>query len=372
MTEMNRREFLKVSGLAAAAGLAHQASGQSQEVKNKVEGMPYRIAGKTGLSLSVITLGGTRPSLLALERGLEHGINMFHTAKSYENGKSLECVGKVAKTKRDRFYLALKDDFPYDKLDEMLKILNTDHVDFILFNRHNPEAASDPKIKEQFETWKAQGKVRFCGLTAHDKVVETMEKGIESGMYDAVMPTYSPTGMAQLAKVLSMAEAKNISFFPMKTLNGLAAKDMQDAQLRKVLDASKAIPTIIKSAVSVDEVDQYVAAVKAAPQAREQEDLSHYTLANLAMGCRMCGACTGACPIGIACATLVRCVQHYHDQQGSLSDARHAYASLHENGRGRSCTSCGACDRACPNGVKVSSYVSRAVALLDRQGVLLA
>jgi len=369
MERMARRDFLKIGGLAlAGTSLAAQEKTDSGPIKNQADTMQYRRAGRTGLMLSVITLGGTRPHMLTMEHALELGINMLHTAQGYANGKSLELVGKLAKRKRDRFYIALKVDGHPFNMDERLKTLNTDYVDFIMFAKHDPQSAQDPKMKEQFLQWKEQGKVRFLGLTSHKNLPESAEKGLATGMFDAVMPTYEVSNMASYQPAVRMAEKNDIALFPMKTLNGVPAKEMQGAQLRSVLASSKAVASIIKSAESVGELDRYVKAFQTEAAAEDDQRIREYVAANGCMACAMCGRCEKACPRGIACADLVRCIQYYHDQQGSLLDANLTYSELSTPQNGSLCDGCGRCTEACPLGIPVDRYVSRAVALLGDGG----
>ena len=81
--------------------------------------MKYRTLGKTGYSISEISfgawaIGGTwgdvedAESMRALEEAVEQGVNFFDTADVYGDGRSERLVGALAKSKKQRIYIASK------------------------------------------------------------------------------------------------------------------------------------------------------------------------------------------------------------------------------------------------------------------------
>jgi aryl-alcohol dehydrogenase-like predicted oxidoreductase len=104
---MPRRDFLAVSGAAAAAVVAPgPAKAADAEWVNKQPGMQYRRLGRTGLMVSLIAMGGDdiRPDnndfvLWAMDLGL----NYFDTAPQYGGGASERGYGDVIKARgRDK------------------------------------------------------------------------------------------------------------------------------------------------------------------------------------------------------------------------------------------------------------------------------
>jgi len=175
---LSRRDFLKNGAFAAAAvGMLPGAkpAPQAQDTKadaraeSKVDpskilnyhpDMRYRRLGDTDIYLSVITLGGIGIDKSVMMYGIDRGVNCLHTSDRYNGGNSIKMLGEVLKTKRDKVYVALKDTF--DNIDDNLRILNTDHVDFVMFNRHSESDVLDPRVFEDFERYKktGQGAVR--------------------------------------------------------------------------------------------------------------------------------------------------------------------------------------------------------------------
>ena len=171
---MDRRTFFSsgllgavamgAASLAASAGKDDISSNTTPKILNYHPAMRYRPMGNTGISVSTISLGGLVMAESVHRYAIEHGVNLVHVGWDYLGGQAIKTLGAVLKPVRDRVYIALKDDYP--SIDEALKVLNTDHVDFLMFNRHWAFSARDAKIAETFEKLKNQGKVRFAGL--HD------------------------------------------------------------------------------------------------------------------------------------------------------------------------------------------------------------
>jgi aryl-alcohol dehydrogenase-like predicted oxidoreductase len=158
--------------------------------------MEYRILGKTGLRVSVLSFGcGAVGGLMvkgaasdqerAVARAMEFGINYFDTAPMYGNGESERNLGRVLKNLNGpKVYVGTKvwlegsgdiAQFIADSMEASLRRLGQDSVD--LFQLHNPisdakrDGTLDPKtVREQvlpaFERLRQQGKARFFGFTA--------------------------------------------------------------------------------------------------------------------------------------------------------------------------------------------------------------
>ena len=132
--DLTRREFLKRSGAAAAvAALGGALPLAAQEATASVNGLPASVLGRTGLKVTKVALGGvliTEPGILL--HAIQEGFNFIHTSPEYQNGRSMEAFGRALKVKgvREKVVLALKE--RPEKLDECLRVLNTDHVDILV------------------------------------------------------------------------------------------------------------------------------------------------------------------------------------------------------------------------------------------------
>src|SRR5208337_4688727 len=236
---MNRRRFLSrglLGGVAVGVSPTHAwaANGDisslpQPKILNYNPAMKYRAMGNTGLLVSEISLGGLVMAESVHRYAIEHGVNLVHVAWDYLGGQSIKTLGAGLRSVRDKIYIALKDDYP--SIDEALKVLNTDHVDFLMFNRHWAFSATDAKIAETFEKLKNQGKVRFAGLTTHGSVKDTTAAGIRSGFYNVVMPVLNQPNLEAMAEELRLAQQRGVGVMAMKSMKGLKDLDSQVAYL---------------------------------------------------------------------------------------------------------------------------------------------
>jgi predicted aldo/keto reductase-like oxidoreductase len=345
---MDRRSF--VSGMALPllpARRQGEAPRPAGKILNQQDGMKYRRLPAAGISFSEISLGGMALQDAVHHYAIERGVNLVHMASSYIGGRAIYTLGEVLKTKRDKVYLALKDD--YRSLDEALKILNTDYVDFLMFNRHSPDAAKDPQIPEMFEAIKKQGKARFCGLTVHGNVKATVAAGIESGYYSLIMATLNQPNLEAIGEELSLAREKGIGIMAIKTMRGMRGLELETAYLKKVL-RNPAVTTVSRGIASFETFDAYLKAVNEPLTAREDRALYRYAQANRGNNCMMCDECAQACPRGIAISTILRAKDYYRDQLDDLPSALAAYRELPPARRWSSeCAGCRRCEAVCPN-----------------------
>jgi predicted aldo/keto reductase-like oxidoreductase len=358
---MDRRTFIggmTVPLVAARRQAGSPAARPAEKILNQQEGMQYRRLPAAGISVSQISLGGMAMQDAVHHYAIEHGVNLVHMASSYIGGRAIYMLGEVLKTKRDKVYLALKDD--YRSLDEALKILNTDHVDFLMFNRHDPESARDPRIPEIFENFRKQGKARFAGLTVHGNVKATVAAGIQSGYYSFIMATLNQPNLEAIGEELNLAREKGIGIMAIKTMRGLRGLDLETAYLKKVL-RNPAVTTLARGIASFEMFDAYLKASNEPLTAREDRMLYRYAQANRANNCMMCDECRQACPRGIAISTVLRAKDYYRDQLDDLPAALAAYREIPAGRRwAPECAGCRRCEAVCPNGIGIVARLEAA------------
>jgi hypothetical protein len=155
--------------------------------------MLYRKMHKSGRELSILGYGcmrlplqkdGTvdaRRSVEAIRYAIDHGVSYVDTAYVYHNGESEVVLGKALKdgyrekvrlaTKLPVWMVQTREDM--DKfLDEQMKKLQTDHIDFYLVHGLDAERWENMcrlGVKEFLDKALADGRIRYAGFSFHDK-----------------------------------------------------------------------------------------------------------------------------------------------------------------------------------------------------------
>jgi hypothetical protein len=249
-----RREFTKkMGGLGVTVVLAAAGCRSPEEKKAVSETRPderstgesakLRRLGKTGLMLSSVGFGAQRTRDADLIRyALDQGMNHIETAWGYGWGKpgnSCECIGKAIKGKRDSVYLAVAYEAgvpPESKawlpnqFEQTLRDLGTDHIDIFLW--HHPQIISHNRqwtLKENQAVvasgervdlmlkWKAEGKLRWCGVTAHSEQEEWLRFVVQSDLYDVAVVAFNYKTPKQVAEAMQEASRKGTGLIAMKT-----------------------------------------------------------------------------------------------------------------------------------------------------------
>ncbi|MFB3786662.1 MAG: aldo/keto reductase [bacterium] len=374
----SRRTFLQTGvtasvavgmGMKAQAEAAQPGKVDPKKILNYQPDMRYRRLGNTDMYISVISLGGLVNEPGVHEYGIDRGVNLVHMADGYLGGRSIRDLGEVLKTKRDKVYIALKDNFfsnedyrreNFKKIDDVMKLLNTDYVDFFMFNRHDAESAKDPLIGEAFEKLKKLGKVRYAGFTNHGDIKGGTAAAIESGMYHLLNPVLSQDNLTLLDNELRIAREKGMGVMGMKTMKGMRGRDQELAYLKKML-SNPAVTTVVKGIGSVEMFDAYLKAAGETLTSQEDKALYHYAQANRTNNCLMCDECKRNCPECIEISTIIRCKDYYFEQLGDRYTALTTYQELPTQKRlSARCGDCRKCEEVCPHGIQIVNRLEAA------------
>jgi aryl-alcohol dehydrogenase-like predicted oxidoreductase len=184
--------------------------------------MQLRAFGRTGMQLSVLGFGcGAVGGFMVrgdpaeqervVARALAAGVNYFDTAVQYGDGESENNLGRVLrKLKPANFFIGTKVRIPPDQfgriadavtasLDGSLARLGLDRVD--IFHLHNPVTVSGggtalsvrqvlDEVVPAFERLRAQGKIRFLGMTAVGDTA-AMNQVIDARVFDSAQVVYN-------------------------------------------------------------------------------------------------------------------------------------------------------------------------------------
>ena len=203
----------------------------------------HRPMGKTGLSVSILGVGGYHLGTAAgqtevnnmVAKALDHGINFFDNAWEYHKGMSEERVGTALKGKRDKAIVMTKvcthgrkKEVAMRMLEESLTRLQTDHLD--VWQVHEVVYYNDPEkcyapdgVLEALAAAKQQGKVRFVGFTGHKNpsIHLAMLKG--GFPFDTVQMPLNPFDYSYRSfqqEVLPVAVERGMAVFGMKSMGG--------------------------------------------------------------------------------------------------------------------------------------------------------
>ena len=204
--------------------------------------MKYRTFGRTGFEVSDIAYGlwgmsgwsgsDDRQSLESLQLAVDLGCNFFDTAWAYGAGKSDGLLGRIiAKNPKKRLYAASKippmnDKWPASPKDKYAEVFPADHVfkyaelireklgtesiDVLQFHVWDDSWTSEPEFRKTVEKLKADGLIRFFGLSLNRWEPENGLKAIRTGLVDVVQVIYNIFDQAPEDKLLPLCRELNI------------------------------------------------------------------------------------------------------------------------------------------------------------------
>ncbi len=204
--------------------------------------MKFRKLGRTGLNVSEIgfgawAIGGSwgpqseADSVAALNRALDLGVNFIDTAAGYGNGKSEQIISSVLKTRRDEVIVATKTPpaegpwppSPYCKVadrypeaylrsnvEERLRHLGTDRIDLLQLHTWTRAWNRNPEPFEALRKLKAEGKVRFVGISTPEQDQNSVIDLMKGGWVDVVQVIYNIFEQEPAAELLPTAAEKGV------------------------------------------------------------------------------------------------------------------------------------------------------------------
>jgi len=326
---------------------------------------------------------------------LEHGVNYFDTAFSYENGeneRNLATALKASGYPRESYTIA--DKMPFWKADskeyldktfeESLRNLETDYIDFYLFHAQN-EKLFEKALSFDAINWvnekKRQGKIRYVGFSIHDSY-DVLVRILDANQWDFVQIQYNymdendrpgKAGYDELVK-------RGIPIVIMEPLKGGMLSDLTDniASPFRELGGSNAsysfrwlcdcpgIMTILSGMKAVEQVKENVEIFDSPkPLKTAEREAIAKVVQNVKeqnrIGCTGCGYCQ-PCPKGIVIPEI------FHAWNSRpLYTGDNWVNGLDVNVKSASnCVKCGACVAKCPQKLAIPEKLAEIVESLKK------
>ncbi len=357
---LNRRCFIKSAVKSIGCFTSISILSHLDCSSNSTE-MPKRILGRTKLSVSLLGFGCTQvKNKAAYKRAVELGINYFHMGDRdptynldacealfpFRNSINIAYMShpKASKT------LLLED------LDNFLQQSGFGYLDVWFVITPGPGVLKE--FSEAVHTARKDGKVRWAGITTHslDRDVVTLTNS--DSIVDVVMMAYNYLSPQKHSEILNMFHDAELGITPMKPLAGKfyeATGQKPDALLRW-LAADERIHTIPVIMTTTEQVEGNTAAIKFSLSEADRQKLQALYPFNSPRFCRMCGACDGKCPKGLAISDLVRTAM-YVDGYKDIYLARSNFLLIPEKNRRIYCDQCEHCTVVCPNDIAIQERI---------------
>lgn len=204
--------------------------------------MRYRPLGKTGIQVSEIGHGtwamgfmwGARndeEALQALKRGLELGINFIDTAYLYGRGHSERLIGRLLRETGERPVVASKvppnikswppkegtqvtkafsGKYLREITETSLKNLGVDCLDLQQLHVWRPEWLGQGDWLETIDRLKAEGKIRFFGVSLNDHDPNSGLDLVASGLVDTVQVIFNLFDQSPREKLFPLCEKHQV------------------------------------------------------------------------------------------------------------------------------------------------------------------
>jgi len=394
---MSRRSFIRNASAATAVGAAGLAGIAGEGCTKK---MKTTRLGKTDMVVSQF-LGDRMADRRMYEMALAAGVNYWHKFGAWADPAPYDIFQKLD---RDSFYCdtvvgSLEEDKATEIFERALEKTGLERIDgFKIHSRYR--SAEDVMTKmgavRAFEKLRKQGKTRYLMLSQHVNTVEVFEAAVESGLFDVIQVPVNPTvptdyftkdefprkaTQDEYLSIIKKAHEKEIGITAMKVFlygakNWEQVPDLKN-RVKKYLPDNQSIATaLIHWALNVPGVQAYGSMLYTFDELRENieavggrltgtEDKGLQTMRDCIDGyyCRMCGACERANPGGVAVSSIMR-YSGYHTGFGDVESARAMYAALPKERRVEAVKDLSRYEKACKYGLPLAKLLREAQAKL--------
>ncbi|EIW00051.1 aldo/keto reductase [Thermoanaerobacter siderophilus] len=376
--------------------------------------MQYRQFGKLNIAVSALGFGLMRlpvidndnskideaEAIKMIRYAIDNGVNYIDTAWPYHGGNSEIVAGKALKDGyREKTFLATKlptwlinEKEDMDKyLNEQLKKLQTDHIDFYLLHALDKSKWENMKKVDALswaEKKKQEGKIRYIGFSFHDEypVFQEIVDYYDKWDFCQIQYNYMDIDVQAGEKGLKYAASKGLGVVIMEPIRGgrlanppKAVQDIWDTAKVKRTPAEWALQwlwnqpevSVVLSGMSTFEQlkENIESAKRSGINTLTKEELEivskvrnkYKELSPIA--CTGCNYCM-PCPNGV---NIPRNFELYNEaHMYNIYEAnRKAYKDLGD-AKASSCIECGTCESVCPQHLTIIDYLKEVADYFER------
>lgn len=376
--------------------------------------MLYRTMPRTGDRVSILGFGcmrlplnagggidGSRASAL-IRTAIDRGVNYVDTAWGYHEGESEPVVGRALEDGyRERVLLATKlpswlVENPSDMdrfLDEQLKRLRTDRIDYYLIhslNRDRWENVRRNGYGEFLDRALADGRIRRTGFSFHD-ALPLFREIVDDRDWDfcQVQYNYLDTEYQAGTEGIRYASGRGLGVIVMEPLRGgNLARNVPEAimriwgespsglspaawGLRWVWDHPE-VGVVLSGMTTESDLEENLATAELGTSnslTGAERDMVRRAAEEyrdrMRVGCTGCRYCL-PCPAGV---NIPECFNRYNMafMFDDLEKARSTYpVFLKPEARASACVKCGACEDKCPQNLPIREHLESVADLLER------
>lgn len=407
---VSRRQFLGAAGTAGLGsvlmasgfgGTAQAAAGAPKGGKAEGKGkakaalppMPHRKFGKTGVDVSILSLGGMvdyTENQLLLNQAWKYGLDYWDTSTGYSGGKSELGFGQYFsghKGVREKLFLVTKSgernaaglERDLNKSLERMKIKGVDL--FFFWYVEDIAEVDKPEMKEWAENVKKSGKIRFIGLSTHKHMAPVMEGAAKLGWLDGLMSTYNYRIMHDddMKRAVDSCVKAGLGVTAMKTMGGGPISDTpadralaghfvekgytpEQAKIKAVLEDER-IAAVCSQMPTMDILKANTAAVLDMKKldASDRRALERHAAVTCGTACAACGRCEKALRGRVPVPDVMRHLM-YSRNYGEHALAREYVSGLPAAVRARLASGdFSGAERVCPNGLPIGRLMKEAL-----------
>lgn len=311
--------------------------------------------GKTEIMVSELGFGGIPIIQLEFDEAVslvrycfELGITFFDTANMY--GDSEKKIGQALESVRDQVVLATKTlertaEGAARHIGFSLKNLETDHIDVYQFHSLSKQEDLDKVLgpggaMEAVKKAESQGRIRFIGLSSHDKAVAV--KACRTGLFSTLQFPFNFIERDPADELFVVAREMDMGIIGMKPLGG-GLLERADLCFKFLQEHPGVVP--IPGLMARDEADEVIELYKSpAPLSRaDREEIERIRGQLGTRFCHRCGYCL-PCEQGVKIPEVMsfRSMSRRLPPAMTINMTKKAMETVDD------CTQCDECLERCP------------------------